>query len=395
MHRTGSLWILIVAAAAIAHWPGAAAAAEPPVWELRPYRIAVLVGVAPRPELAADLPAALAGRLAERIVALQGAAWDVTAAPAPAALQQAMTAALSGVTAEALPKDALDADKVMLVQVSAAEGGYQVAAREFDVATGLWSAVVARPVRQLAKLADLSVGAIFDAFAPLARLSAVNNRQVVLRLRASVLKPRDPALAPVRTGAVFRLSARKVAGQDAAQSATPIPWSFCTVDEVAEEELHGRLDTGLRDPLPERWETAIEVLALGVVPPRQATELTLNSTSQPPQPLAGYDIYASPSAAEPPVFLGRTDRRGSLRVAPVDDHLLQILLVKHGEQSLARLPIVAGLEPQLTVAVAPDSGGVELEGLLAGVRAAAVEPGSPPRGVNRSFEVPHRRRTAR
>ncbi len=375
MHRTGSLPILILAAAALARGPVAAAAAEPPVWELRPYRIQVLVGVASRPELAARWPAALAARLTERILALQGAAWDATVAPAPPALQQAMAASLAGVTADALPKDSLDADKVMLVQVSAvaAGGGYQVAAREFDTATGLWSAVVVRPVRQLSKLPDLALAAIFQAFAPLARVSAVDGHRVVLRLRASALKPHDPELAPVRPGAVFRLAARKVAGQDAAKPAVAIPWTFCTVEEVAEEELRGRLETGLRDPLPERWETAIEVLALGVVPPRQATVLTLNSTSQPPQPLAGYDIYASPAAAEEPVLLGRTDRRGSLRVAPAGDQLLQILLVKHGEQRLARLPMVAGLEPQLTLSVSDDDGLIELEGLFAGLRDAAVD----------------------
>jgi hypothetical protein len=101
--------------------------------------------------------------------------------------------------------------------------------------------------------------------------------------------------------------------------------------------------------------------------------LTLNSTSQPPQPLAGYDIYASPPAGESPVLLGRTDRRGSLRVAPAGDQLLQILLVKHGEQRLARLPMVAGLEPQLTLSVSDDDGLIELEGLFAGLRDAAVD----------------------
>jgi len=34
-------------------------------------------------------------------------------------------------------------------RVAAAAGGYEVAAREFDVTTGLWSAVVARPVAQV------------------------------------------------------------------------------------------------------------------------------------------------------------------------------------------------------------------------------------------------------
>ena len=52
---------------------------------------------------------------------------------------------------------------------------------------------------------------------------------------------------------------------------------------------------------------------------------------------------------------------------------MQILLVKHGEAWLARLPMVAGLEPQLTAAVAQDDGSVALQAALAGVRDAAVD----------------------
>ena len=122
----------------------------------------------------------------------------VTASPA---LRQAMAAALEGVTAAALPADPPAADKFMLVLVSAAPDGYQVAAREFDVATGLWSATVVRPVRQLAKLPDESLSAILRAFAPLARLSDVKDGRVMLRLRAGWLRPRNAEA--VRPGDAF------------------------------------------------------------------------------------------------------------------------------------------------------------------------------------------------
>ena len=49
--------------------------------------------------------------------------------------------------------------------------------------------------------------------------------------------------------------------------ATPIPWTFCTVEEIAQDELRGRLETGLQQALPDRWETSLEVLALGVARP--------------------------------------------------------------------------------------------------------------------------------
>ena len=90
--------------------------------------------------------------------------------PAPEALRRAMSASLASVAADALPKDSLDADKVILVEVSTDTGGYEVAARELDVAAGLWSGPVARPLPQLVKLPDACSAAVFAAFSPLARL---------------------------------------------------------------------------------------------------------------------------------------------------------------------------------------------------------------------------------
>ena len=377
--RLYPLLATLCAALAALDWATAAAGASgQPVWELRPYRIQIFLGFAARPEFGGQLPATLAGRLAERTASLQGGAWNVTAVPAPEALQQAMSASLAGVTAEVLPKEALQADKVMLVEVSAAGGGYQVAARELDVATGLWSALVARPFAHLLKLPDACSAAVFEAFAPLARLSALKDRQVVLRLRASALKPRDPALAPVKPGGVFRLVALPVAAEggagegQAAPRATPIPWSFCTVEEIAQDELRGRLETGLQDPLPDRWETSLEVLALAVVPPRRPTILTLKASAPPSLPLPGYEVYASPPGAASPVLLGRTDRQGSLQVPPAD-HLLQIVLVRHGDQWLVRLPMVPGLEPRLSAAVAHNDHRIELDGRVAALRDAVVD----------------------
>jgi hypothetical protein len=160
-------------------------------------------------------------------------------------------------------------------------------------------------------------------------------------------------------------------GQAAAHAAA-IPWTFCTVEEVAQDELHGRLESGLQELLPERWQTSLEVLALGVVRPRRPTLLILKAAAAPSQPLEGYEVYASPPGQANPLLLGRTDRLGSISLAPVE-HLLQIVLVRHGDQWLARLPIVPGLEGQLSAAVARNEHGVELDALAASVRDALVD----------------------
>ena len=361
------------ALAALLSATAAAGGSGQPVWELRPYRVQIFLGFAARPEFGGQLPAVLASRLADSISSLQGGAWKVAVAPAPEALQQAMSVSLTDVAADVLPKEALEADKVMLVQVSVARGGYQVVARELDVTTGLWGTPIMRPFAQLLKLPDACSAAVFEAFAPLARLSVLKDRQVVLRLRASALRPRDAALAPVKPGGVFRLAARAVVGEgEPPARVAPLPWTFCVVEEVAQDELRGRLETGLKDPLPDRWETSLEVLALGLAPPRRPSVLTLKASDEPSHLLPDYEVYASPPGASSPVLLGRTDRQGSLQVLP-GDQLLQIVLVKHGDQWLARLPIVPGLEPRLSATVVHDGRRIELGALGAALRDAVVE----------------------
>jgi hypothetical protein len=114
----------------------------------------------------------------------------------------------------------------------------------------------------------------------------------------------------------------------------------------------------------------MEVLALGVPLPRQSSVLTLKSTAQPAQALVGYDVYLG--ATNGPILLGRTDRQGAIKLMP-SPGILQLLLVKHGDQWLARLPVVPGLEPQLLATIGHDEQRIKVEGLFVGVYDAAVD----------------------
>jgi len=361
---------MIAAACAALAVLASASAAEPPIWELRPYRVRVLVDVAPRPEFTARL----ASWLAARIETLQGGAWDAAVAGADESSRRAWAATGDGKLAlespPPLPKDALAGDKVLLLRVTATENGYHVAAREFDVLTGLWSATAARPVRQFEKVPDAALETLFQAFAPLARVSAVKDSRVVLRLRAAGLKPRQAAPVAVAPGTVFRLATRSAYGEDPKRSAKPIPWTFCTVEEVDAEVLRGRLESGLRDPVAGNWETTLEVIALAVPRPADSTLLTLQAAAA--APLAGYDVLVCDAPAKAPVLLGRTDRQGTLRVPP-GSATLRILSVRHGDEWLCRLPIVPGMEPRLTVSLAADEHGIDRAMFVAGVRDAAVD----------------------
>jgi len=340
-----------------------AAADEQQVWELTPYRIQLIVAFAPHPELTPQLQADVRAYLAERIAALQGAAWDVTIVPAARSLQARISAAIENIAAESLPQESLKFDKVMLLAVSAAEGGYQATAREFDVRTATWSTPVERPARQLFKLRDAAVSAVFRAFAPLAKLSGVRDGQAVLRLRAAALPPRDRDLRPVQPGDVFLPVMRRAGDQRQSDRILPIPWTFCTVEEITAEEVRCRLESGLRSPLESRPSAHVEILALGVVPPQRPSTLVLQSAAQPRQALSGYEVYVARAGAQQPVPLGRTDRQGQLLVPPGEEPL-RVLLVRYGSEQVARLPLVPGLQSRLVATLPQEERQIEAEEFL-------------------------------
>ena len=260
----------------VSHAPAAAAEAKP-VWELTPYRVEVLTAFAPRPELTPAWQADFQARLAVRLAALHGAAWSVRVAAAPAGGMLSQCAALSEHgTADACLRAAAprengppaevpaDCDKVMLLAVSWADG-YRVTAREFDVRTQQWSPPVSRSAPQLTKLVDGATTAVCQAFAPLARVSALDGQRAVLRLRTSALVPRDRQPRPVARGDAFRLVVRSDAERGLPTLLT-IPRTICVVEEVRDDGLRCRLESGVRGPLDVYLNGNAEWLALGVGP---------------------------------------------------------------------------------------------------------------------------------
>jgi hypothetical protein len=137
-------------------------------------------------------------------------------------------------------------------------------------------------------------------------------------------------------------------------------------------ELQCRLHTGLRVALSGRRRGQVEMLALAVVPPRRPSTLVLHARSAPDELLAGYDVYSHPPGSKTTERLGRTDRRGRLPVPPAESPL-RLLIVRHGEQPLARLPVVPGLEPELTAGIPNDDQRLRAEGVITGLQEDLVD----------------------
>ena len=102
------------------------------------------------------------------------------------------------------------------------------------------------------------------------------------------------------------------------------------------------------------------------------TAIQLLSRTDPPLPLAGYEIYAKDPQTEASEFVGQTDWRGILEVTRGDAGL-QVFYVRSGGMLLARLPLVPGQAELASVQLVDDEKRLQAEALVRGVQATLVD----------------------
>ena len=350
----------------------AAAESTASVWELTPYEVQVWVAMDRAPELTPALAADLQSDLSHRLDVTVGAVWNPSVVSAPAAIGRQMLAGDDAPAVETLPKTIEKLDKLMLLTITSSAGGYRVRARELDVRTRTWNTPVVRPVGQAAGLLECSLRAVREAFAPLALIASADRKTALLRLRAYALPSDSGALAAVSPGDVFQPVIRKNDHEGHLASLSTIPFTFFAVEKISDKQVQCAIHSGMRNPMSEKRRGRIEQLAIGIIPPHLPTTLTLQSRSNPRQMLAGYDVYVYSPHSTASELLGRSDRQGSLVVPPAKEPL-RVLLVRSGDQALARLPIVPGRVPQITAPIPDDDQRLAAEGFLNGWQEELVD----------------------
>ncbi|MBN2579694.1 MAG: hypothetical protein JXB10_11950 [Pirellulales bacterium] len=345
-----------------------AGATDQSVWQLTPYRVQIAVAgdaAIGSPEAAEAFRSALQTQL-ETVV---GALWQLTVAPAPPALQWPAVDSMETLTAEGLLKPDEKADKIIVLTVTEEGCTLRVAARELDVRTRRFGPVIAKTVWQRGKLRDAATDAVLEAFAPLAMIDGADLKKgtVVLRLKAAALPPRDPNLVFVRPGTYFQPILRYNDRDGNPLKIEPLPWTIFETESVSPEQVACKLYTGLRAPPIVRRRGRMEQLALGVRPSTAASTLELRARAEPKPPLAGYEIYEQGSSPKDLKLLGRTDPRGRF-VIPPGKASLRLLMVKNGQRPLSKpLPLVRGLEPELSIEIPSDDARLQAEGVVIGL----------------------------
>ena len=403
------LMLAVVGLSAAAISRAASAAETASVWEYAPYRIDVWLAIDPGAGNREALLAELASTLPTQIERIIGGAWDAQVRTAPATLAAAALASIDQLSidawpATASPTDATPAtaapssatalppvestavaiaeqppapsspvDKQIVLVVAENASGWQVAARELDSASGLTGRVARQQIAQRSQLVEAAFRALLDCFAPLARIDGVEGKTVELAWRAGKLPPRDASLQLVRPGDLLLPVMREFDRAGQTRRVQPLDWTFVRLDAADGSLARGTLLSGLRSPLGRRRRGKIEQLALVVRPPGGATWLELCSRTQADRPLAGYEVYAHTPDSPTTSFLGRTDGRGRLRIEANATDPLLILIVKHGQEFLARLPIVPGLLPQQRAPVIDDDLRMAVEGFVIGMQEQLVD----------------------
>ncbi|MHB8897565.1 MAG: hypothetical protein ACYC6Y_02330, partial [Thermoguttaceae bacterium] len=265
--------VLVATALCVAGIPAACQAQA--VWELTPYRFHVYLALQPGPEFPRSVVDQLGTELISRVDSSVGAAWLMSVSPPEPALRSAMLAGVEGLGTGAIPESAFENDKVTLVTIVREANGFRLAARELDVRTRRFSAVVEKNVPQAALLSDALFTAVTEAFAPLAAIQASDGEKVELRLRAGRLTARDTSLPTVQPGMVFVPIVRYDDRDGNPKKILPLPWTYLAVEKVDESRLACQLYSGLRSALAGRRRGRVQELALAVKPSARATRLVI------------------------------------------------------------------------------------------------------------------------
>ena len=383
---SGQRWLRAASIAAVLLASCAAAQAQA-LLERSPYRVCLVVTTDNSPGLLARDAAALEERLLQEIPSRLGGVWQVEL-PAEAAssteddqrpavslkqLARRGLRKLDQVEPEHLAATAAGLDKILFAHIATTTwGAYEITAREFDVRTHALGTLVSLECAQLPLLTSVAFQALWQAFSPLAEVEDVSGNEATLRVKAAALPLPDRQLQLVEPGDIFRATVRFNYRDGSLRRLHPIEWTFLIARQTEGPVATCEIFTGLRSPLSARRRGLVEQLAVVVRPTYGETQLKLVAAGAQSEPLPGYTVHAQVPGEPATTQLGVTDRQGQI-VVPPDQAPLRILLIMHGGELLARLPIVPGLEPQLVAQVPDDRIRFQIEAAMAGIQEQVID----------------------
>ncbi|TWT32152.1 hypothetical protein [Blastopirellula retiformator] len=338
-------------------------------WEFDPYRVEVWIA-ADDPRLLSDsAQQQVREKIEQRSWIAAKAVWQVDVLPCPAPLRWDAFHKLGEMTQPVNPQTAdAPVDKIILVTIQSQSPQLQMAARQFDVRTQRWSGVHREQIGSLRLVSITAVDLLRRCFEPIGKIERIDESEALVVMKAQGLAdtPDSPAIVP--NGSALTVAMRRLnrTGQLEKNGVQMIDW---TVLEVLADQFNFKkceILSGFRRPLSGRKSIRVERLAVAVKPAYQQTELHVRSREG--SPLPGYEIYAKDTQSGESERLAATDDHGVVGLPQDPQHPFRLLYVRSGGSLLARLPLVPGLESELTATVTDNARQVEAEGFVLGWR---------------------------
>lgn len=374
----------------------AAAGTAAAQWESSPYDVLVLVAAEAEPP-ALEAARRIAERLPILLPGVGNQAWTTTVRLEPSPALLPLAAGRSAVPEEALALlgEKERPEKVMLVAAHTTDGEV-VFVQEIDARLRLAGPVVRCERRQRAGWEEAAVEGIVAAFRPLVRLERGTATEIAVVPRAARLLDEGSPLS-LPPGAVLQPFVRRNDryGEAQAKDIQLVAWTYLIAPATplapGQRRVTCDVVSGMGNPLGGRVSTRIERLAIVLRPEERGTILTFRTRLGAKEPLAGLEVLeiplpakptpatetpATPAAAAPtvkPVPLGVSDHRGEIHLPPISGTPLQMLLVRHGREALARLPVVPGASERITAYLPDDRPRLDAEGYLLGMQQQVID----------------------
>ncbi len=366
--RRAAFWLMLLMVAA-ACTPALRAAEESPDWLLRP--ITAQVTLHHDAARHGQDSQRLARYLLNRAGRLLGARWQLEIHVAPLPTDWSTTGVAPG-GQEMSADESKISDKVVWLELAERSRGKLVwRSREWDTTLRHWGTLSKREVAHRRATPEAGVRQLLDVLSPLARVSHVQPGGATLRVQGSALPQGDAQAVPSPESGLWRPFQAQRSAQTGADGMLPIEWTYLVTRDWPAAELSTRLVTGIRSPL-RSWRVGNGLFALPVVSRFPATELRLHGLAEGEPPLAGYELLEKTEDAQGWSPVGWTDRAGRIRIDATDAGL-RTFYIRHGEQVLARIPLLCGEQAELAVSLPNREERLKAEGLVLRLQSEIVD----------------------
>ncbi len=342
------------------------------------YRVKIWVAVGDSPEVTEAIGDAFYDEIDRSLQANFGGAWVTGFAAVPRQLRPPIqrdgdlpTHAVLQLVESGL--DQLNKAVVLGIDWNGTE--YEIQAREFDTRVQQWTVSEVATVLRAKDVLPQAVASLIGAFAQVGTIGKPVGDQVDVQMYAGVYSDSiDSPLMP-QAGDLMQvvIRRRRSRGDVTAYEFSVIPWTLLEVQATGLGTAQCKIHSGLRSPLRVRGISRTDRLAIVVNPRFASTTLRVHAKQNPQLPLSGYQIYAKRPGEAGSVYVGQSDWQGLVELPRDRETPLKVYYVKHGSVVLARLPIVAGLDREVSVEVPDDEQRLRAEGTVKGIQDRLID----------------------